>query len=96
MCSHRPTGPWGRRWWAFLLATICGFAVLEGYGLATEGYPATLSAFLHRLGGQSEHCRHAHLSRLVIVGFFAWVVAHLGWGVLGWEPHHRHVCSERR
>lgn len=97
MCRHRPAGKWAKRWARFSLIVLSAFFAMEGYGLATEGYPATLSAFIHCLGGQRERCRHVHLSRVLIVAFFGWAIAHLGWGVLGWTPRRHHsACSTHR
>jgi hypothetical protein len=69
-----------------MISALVGFAVLEGVGLATVGREATLSVYLRRLGGLEPRCRHRHLSRAVLLLFFGWATAHLGWGLLGWEP----------
>lgn len=84
-CAHHTAGLWSRRWDAWLAFTAVGFAALETTALVTEGSPATLSAHIRRLAGVNPRCRHSVLGRTVIVAAAAWAVAHLGWGLLGWD-----------
>jgi hypothetical protein len=83
MCSHRTVGRWGRAWSVYLAGVVVGFSALEGWALATDGSPATLSAYVRRAAGLDPRCRHQLLGRSIIIGFFVWAAVHLGWGVLG-------------
>lgn len=78
MCSHRTEGPFGRAWRRFCVAALGGFIVLETTAIATGGI--TLSTFLQRLFGLEEHepCRHTQAGRVFVVGFAAWLAAHIG------------------
>lgn len=78
-----------------LLSALVAFVAIEATGIVTNGTEGTLSAYLQCLGGIKPRCRHVHLARLVLITFFGWVVAHLGWDVLGCDTHlhRRSVCS---
>lgn len=86
MCEHRAEGRWGRAWSAWLVAAVGSFAVIEGVALARVGHPGTLSAYIRHAAGLDPRCRHSHLGRGFILGFFGWAAVHLGWGVLGYDP----------
>lgn len=83
MCRHRPTGPWAHVWSYWLAAALLTFGILEGTALATEGSPATLSAYLRQLAGVDARCRHTHTGRAVILAVTGWAAVHLGFGMLG-------------
>ena len=51
--------------------------------MADAGTEGTLSAHLRHLAGSNPRCRHVHVGRLVMVAFFGWATAHLGWGWFG-------------
>lgn len=87
MCSHRPSGKWGRIWAHWIVAAVGSFVVLEATGIATEGTRGTLSAYLRHLAGLDPRCHHGHLGRLILVSICGWAVAHLGWGLFGFLPH---------
>lgn len=89
MCSHRPSGKWARIWSVWIAAAVGSFIVLEGSGIADAGTRGTLSAYLRHLAGLEPRCRHMHLGRLALVGFFGWLIAHLGWGSFGYLPRSR-------
>lgn len=89
MCSHRVAGRYGRMWTAWTSAAVGSFAVLEVYGLIADGPDATLSTYLRRRAGLVEPCAHSRMGRLAILGFAAWLGAHLGFGRLGIAPPRR-------
>lgn len=83
MCHHRSVGKW-RKWWAaWSLTVLSTFLTAEIIGLVTVGPEATLSYDIQCRAGTDEPCPHTALGRLVIVAFFAWATAHLGWGRFG-------------
>lgn len=63
-----------------------GFSVIEAVGLLGVGPSATFSSYWRNVIGSDPRCRHANLGRLVMITFFGWVVAHLGWGLFGFTP----------
>lgn len=83
MCNHRPSGRWARTWSWWLAAFLGSFTALELVGMADAGTQGTLSAHLRHLSGSNPRCRHVHVGRLVMVAFFGWATAHLGWGLFG-------------
>jgi hypothetical protein len=83
LCSHKTIGRWNTRWSIWSSAAVGSFAVLEVYGLVTEGPDATLSTFLRRRAGLIEPCAHSAIGRVAILAFAGWLAAHLGWGKAG-------------
>lgn len=75
-----------------MVAVLGSFLVLESVGAAKEGPRGTLSAYLRHVAGLDPRCRHMYLGRLVMVGFFGWATAHLGWGLAGYIPQRRTSC----
>lgn len=90
MCSHRTAGRYGRLWTAWASAALGSFAVIEAYGLITEGPDATLSTYLRRRAGLLEPCVHSRLGRAAVLTFCAWLAAHIGFGRLGVAPRRKH------
>lgn len=83
-CAHRTAGRWGRVWSLWLIGAAGSFAVAETVALATDGVPATLSAYLRRGAGLEPVCdRHGRVGRGVIVAACTWAALHLAYGVLG-------------
>ncbi|HEY9415058.1 MAG TPA: hypothetical protein VIQ30_09895 [Pseudonocardia sp.] len=89
MCTHRTAGRWHTTWTSWLALSIGSFAALEVYGLVSEGADATLSHHLRRRAGLLEPCPHTRLGRAAVVGFSAWLAAHIGFGRCGWAPARR-------
>lgn len=86
MCTHRAVSRWHRFWSWFARIALVGFLAPEMYGLATVGPDATFSAFCWHSIGLREPCRHTPLGRTAIVAVGLWLIAHLGWGRLGFAP----------
>lgn len=89
MCNHIPEGMWARIWTWFLSATLGTFVAVETVALTLEGSPATLSAYIRTVAGSDPRCHHVHAGRLALLVIFGWATAHLGWGLFGYDPHHR-------
>lgn len=95
MCDHRPQGRWARTWSGFLVSVLVVGVALEGAGMVTTGTEGTLTTYMQHLAGTKPRCRHVYLGRLTLIAFFSWVVAHVGWDVLGCDlhVHRRPRCS---
>jgi hypothetical protein len=74
-------------WTWFLSVTLGCFVTAETIALVTVGSPATLSAYLRTVAGSDPRCQHVHAGRLTLLIMCGWVMAHLGWGLFGFDPH---------
>jgi broad specificity phosphatase PhoE len=93
LCNHKTVGRWGRAWTRYAQAALGGFLVLETTAIVTGGI--TLSTFLQRLFGleKAEPCHHSTAGRVFVLGFAAWLAAHIGFGKFGlgaWVPRRKH------